>query len=166
MPKPAHFRAGRIVRPHGITGEVKVDGPADVLEALASVRRVYLGEERSAVTVEACRFHQGSALLRLAGVADRNAAEGLRGRDVYLRAADLPVLPEGEYYAHDLVGLRVVDDAGQDLGELAEVLATGANDVYVVRTPDGERLLPAIESVVRRIDLDQGVIVVTVPPGL
>lgn len=166
MPKPAHLRVGRIVRPHGITGEVKVDGPADVLEALASVERIYLGDERAAVAVAACRFHQGSALLRLAGVADRNAAETLRGRDVYLRAAELPLLPDGEYYAHDLVGLRVVDETGLDLGELAEVLATGANDVYVVRSPEGERLLPAIDSVVRRIDLDQGVIVVVVPPGL
>jgi len=73
-----------------------------------------------------------------------------------VKAADLPRLPEGQYYHHQLLGLSVVDETGQVLGELAEILETGANDVYLVKTPLGkELLLPAIEDVILGVPLER-----------
>ncbi len=161
------LEVGTVTRPHGIAGEVKVQTSPEYLTALEGVRRVYLGETPTEKRIEGCRVHQGAVLLRLDGVRTRNDAEALRGARVRVRAADLPQLDEGEYYSHDLVGLRVADEAGRELGTIGEVLATGSNDVYVVNTPEGkELLLPAIDSVIRKVDLDASLMEVTVPEGL
>ena len=161
---------GIISRPHGITGEVKVQTSPEFLTALEGLRRVYLDDLPEPRRIESHRIHQNSILLKLQGVSTRNDAEALRGVRVSIRTHELPKLAEGEYYSHQLVGLRVVDENGQDLGELREVLATGSNDVYVITTPDGpdgkELLLPAIESVIRKVDLDARIINVVVPNGL
>lgn len=177
---PALIEVGRVTRAHGIRGEVKVDGPPDLLDALEGVTRVFVqpgGADPRATTrigdvagfsaaLRQCRMHQGAALLVLEGVPTRNDAEDLRGARIHVFGEDLPDLADGEYYAHDLVGLQVVDMEGNALGELVEVLATGANDVYVVRGPAGERLLPAIESVVKAIDMEAGLLRVIIPEGL
>lgn len=131
-----------------------------------SVGRVYLNDAAHPYRVLSHRAHQGGVLLRLERVATRNAAEALRGARVLICTGDLPALPPGEYYAYQLVGLRVVRESGEALGELSEVLRTGSNDVYVVKTANGELLLPAIESVIRAIDLDAGTMTVVVPAGL
>lgn len=180
-PAPSLIDIGRVTRGHGIRGELKVDGEPALLEALADVRRVVVapigphpraterfGEVAGfSVRIRQCRLHQGAALLLVDGVATRNEAEDLRGARIYALEGDLPELAEGEYYAHDLIGMRLVDPVGADVGTIEDVLATGANDVYVVRTPDGaERLLPAIESVVHAIDLEARLMKVTIPEGL
>lgn len=180
-PAPSLIEIGRVTRGHGIRGEVKVDGEPALLDALADIRRVVVapagphpraaeryGELAGfAARIRQCRLHQGAALLMLDGIVTRNDAEDLRGARIFAREDDLPELAEGEYFAHDLIGLRLLDAAGEEIGTLEEVLATGANDVYVIRTPSGaERLLPAIESVVNAIDLEAGVMRVTIPEGL
>lgn len=160
---------GEVVRPHGVAGEVKVAIAPEYLEVLREgVDRVYLGPRQKPYVVLNTRPHQGALLLLLEGVQSRNEAEALRGARVYVRVGDLPPLPEGDYYVHDLLGLQVYDqDTGALLGELTEVLATGSNDVYVVRRPNGaELLLPALESVILLIDLEAGAMRVRVPPGL
>ncbi|MEO6062891.1 MAG: ribosome maturation factor RimM [Thermoflexales bacterium] len=177
---PALVEVGRVTRAHGIRGEVKVDGPPDLLEALEEVTRVFVqpgGADPRVTTrigdvagfpaaLRQCRMHQGAALLVLDGVPTRNDAEALRGARIHVFGEDLPELDHGEYYAHDLIGLKVVDMDGNAVGELVEVLATGANDVYVVQGPAGERLLPAIESVVKAIDMEEGLLRVVIPEGL
>lgn len=163
----AFLEIGTIARPHGITGEVKVQTSPEYLDVLQHVTRVYLDGSTQATEIKGYRVHQKSALLKLEGVNTRNDAEAMRGTRVAIRVRELPSLPEGEYYSHDLVGLRVVDETGRQLGELGEVLATGSNDVYIVRTAEGkELLLPAIESVIRKIDLVAQVMTVVVPEGL
>ena len=88
----------------------------------------------------------------------------LRGKVVFVKAEGLPKLPEGEYYHHQLIGLTVVDEKEQTLGVLESILETGANDVYVIRTPEGkELLLPAIEEVVLVVDLDKHQMIVRPP---
>jgi 16S rRNA processing protein RimM len=177
---PALIEVGRVTRAHGIRGEIKVDGLPDLLDALEEVTRVFVqpgGADPRAVTrigdlagfsaaLRQCRMHQGAALLVIEGVLTRNDAEALRGARIHVYGEDLPDLDEGEYYAHDLIGLKVVDMEGNPIGELVDVLATGANDVYVVQSPAGERLLPAIESVVKAIDMEKGVLQVVIPEGL
>ncbi len=148
-------------------GEVKVQLQPEYAGALEGVRRVYLDDDATPYHIRGYREHQGAALLKLDRVADRNAAEVLRGARVSIASTDLPNLPEGAYYAHQLVGMRVIlAESGELIGTLAEVLATGSNDVYVVKKADGELLLPVIESVVRAVDLAAGTISVVVPEGL
>ena len=169
MPRlqPERLTVGKVSRPHGILGELKVQLFAEYAGALQGVRRVYLDDDATPYRVRGYREHQGAALLKLDRVADRNAAEAVRGARVSIRLADLPLLPEGDYYAHQLVGLRVLSaDTAEPIGVLNEVLATGSNDVYVIKTATGELLLPAIESVIQTIDLAGGTMTVRVPDGL
>lgn len=160
------FTIGRITRAHGIAGEVKAQLAPEFAGALDGIRRIYLNDETQPRRVRGKREHQGALLLRLEGVATRNDAEALRGAIVAIRLEDLPRLPAGEYYSHQLVGLRVQRESGEPIGTLSEVLATGSNDVYVVKTATGEMLLPALESVVRAVNLEEGVMTVVVPAGL
>lgn len=111
-------------------------------------------------------MHQDMLLLKLEGVDTRDAAEALRGAFISVKVEDLPDLGDEGYYIHELLGLRVVGTDGLELGELAEVLTTGANDVYVVTGGGREVLLPAIPSVILQVDLDAGVMTVSVPDGL
>jgi 16S rRNA processing protein RimM len=164
---PTLLEIGTISRPHGIAGEVKVQTFPEYLGALEGVKRIYLNGSAQPTLIQSNRPHQNALLLKLEGVNTRNDAEALRGARVSIKVRELPKLGEGEYYSHELVGMHIVDEAGQDLGELTEVLATGSNDVYVVRTSAGkELLLPVIESVIRKIDLQARIINVVVPEGL
>lgn len=133
---------------------------------LDGVARIYLDDAEHPHRVLSQRPHQGGVLLKLDRIATRNAAEALRGARVLVCTRDLPALPPGQYYTYQLIGLRVVRESGEALGELSEVLRTGSNDVYVVKTAAGELLLPAIESVIRTIDLAAGTMTVVVPAGL
>lgn len=163
---PQTFAIGKVTRAHGIVGEVKVQLAPEFAGALDGIRRVYLNDEPQPRRVRGKREHQGALLLKLDGVPTRNDAEALRGAIISIRLEDLPRLPKGEYYSHQLVGLLVQRESGEPIGTLSEVLATGSNNVYVVRTDTGELLLPALESVVRSVNLEEGVMIVVVPDGL
>lgn len=105
-------------------------------------------------------------LLLFAGIEDRNAAEALRGQLLYVAVDEVEPLEDGAYYYHEVEGLEVVDEHGARIGILREVLPTGANDVYVVKRPAGELLIPAIHDVVLSIEPERGRVVVRIPPGL
>ena len=166
MPTPNLIYIGKITRPHGILGEVKVQTEPEMFEVLQDVEQVYLGEQRKPYAVTGARPHQDAFLFRLKEAPDRNAAELLRGLDVFVDENDLPDLEDGEYYSHELIGLKVIDEKLGELGEIADVLGTGANDVYVVQGGTREWLLPAIESVILEIDLDAETMRVNAPDGL
>jgi len=104
------------------------------------------------------------ALLQIEGISTRNDAEALRGTVVRIDRSQAAPLDEDEYYHFEILGLRVVDEEGHDLGTVVEILETGANDVYVVQRPDGsELLLPAIRSVILEVDLEHQRMVVRPP---
>ncbi|TMQ53858.1 MAG: 16S rRNA processing protein RimM [Candidatus Eisenbacteria bacterium] len=105
-------------------------------------------------------------LITFEGVGTRTEAEALRGADLTIPRGDAAQLPEGTHYRFELLGLRVVTRAGLELGTIADIFSTGANDVIVVRGPRGETLLPSLASVVLSVDLERGEMVVEVPPGL
>jgi 16S rRNA processing protein RimM len=131
---------------------------------VAGARLLVRGEPREVLEVV---YPQGYPCVRFAGFPDATAAAALRGALIEIDAAALPALPEGEYYRHDLIGLRVVTAAGAPVGELVDILQTGANDVYVVRRPEQpDALLPAIADVVLRVDLERGELVIEPMPGL
>jgi 16S rRNA processing protein RimM len=154
---------GRVTTAHGIKGELKVEVLTDFPERFERGSNLWLkGIER---TIEQARPQGRGIILKLRGVDTRNDAEALRGEVLTVpELADLD--DEGAYYIHDLIGLRVEDTTGAELGKLFEVISTGATDVYVIRGPRGELLLPALDDVVTDIDLKKGRIQVEVPEGL
>lgn len=166
----AYVRIGRIVKPQGIKGEVKMAIFTDDPEILLDLDVLYLGRQSRDPrphSLLGVRFHKGYALLTLEGVIDRNEAELLRGVDVFIPQEWLPPLEEGEFYVHQILGLRVVTLDGEELGTVKDVMFTGANEVYVVHGEShGEVLLPAIDEVIREIDLDAGTMRVQVLDGL
>jgi 16S rRNA processing protein RimM len=145
---------GRVVRPHGVRGELLVDTLTDFPEHLSEVDTVYLGDTAEPHPLAAARQHRGQLILRLGDCADRDCAEHYRNQTVQIQAEAAAPLPPGRYYHHQLIGSQVVADDGEALGELVDILETGANDVYVVATADGELLLPAIDTVILNIDVE------------
>ncbi len=157
---------GQVVGARGLSGELKVRIESDDPERFFDLEWAYLGDERRRMRVEDVRLVKGVALVRFEGIADRTAAEALRGQYLQVPVDDAVPLGEGEYYVHQIEGLQVRTDTGEELGYVHEVLATGANDVYVVRGPGGELLLPAIKDVILHVDLEQGILTVHLLEGL
>jgi 16S rRNA processing protein RimM len=158
---------GKILKPHGIRGEVRVQPTTDLPERFGWLKTVYVGEaEPRPTAVEAVRSHQNWVLLKLAGIDNRDQAETLRGEYLQVPLAEAIPLEEDEYFLYELVGVAVFDETGQHLGEVVDVLETGANNVFVVRGAEGELLLPDIDEVIREIELESGRISVRLLPGL
>jgi len=150
---------GVFVGAHGLRGEVKLRPLTEFPERLPRLRelRFRLPDGREEMrAVVSTRQHREMLLVTLEGVGDREAADALRGAEVLMDAADAPPLPEGRYYVHQLLGLRVVTPDGEELGRITEVLPYPANDVYVA----GRYLIPATHDAVLRLAPEEGVVVV------
>jgi 16S rRNA processing protein RimM len=163
-PREGFVAVGRIVRPWGLRGDVKVQSLTDVPERFDPGSTLWLAGTRR--TVAAAREHRGALYLKLAGVDDAEAAEALRGELLEVPERELAPLDEDEFYNFQLIGLDVRTDAGDVLGRVAEVLPTGGNAVLVVRGDRGELLLPFIDEVVQTVDLAAGLMTVTLIEGL
>ena len=134
-----------------------MDVITDFPERLRSGMTIYVGENHLALQIRSCRLQKNNLLLAFEGVMDRDAVGVFRNELLYVRADDIPALPEGDYYHHQILGLRVVSEREEFLGTVVDILETGANDVCVVRPSDGpDFLLPVIDSIVLQIDLDRG----------
>jgi len=157
---------GKIVKSSGLKGRLKVLSyceSARVLEALASV---FVGEDTEHAfpfNVRYLRAKGGSFSLELEGVEDLETAGAVVGQSVFIPPE---VLPDGEYYWKDIIGLDIVTEEGQQLGQVATILATGSNDVYICSGGEREILIPAFDDVVRKIDIGKGLMVVRLPEGL
>ena len=117
--------------------------------------------------MERARFHSGAWLFKFVGYDTPESVEPLRLQDVRVAVADAYKLKKGQYYHHQIIGLIARTEEGETLGKVSEILVTGANDVYVVKREEGgEILLPAIRDVIRKIDLDNGELIVHLIPGL
>jgi len=152
---------GRISGPFGVRGWVKIQPFTTQPRNLLDYTDWYLGgrEPWQACRVEEAKIHGQSVLAKLAGCEDRDAALVLRGLSVAVDRGDLPPTASNEFYWVDLIGLRVVNEAGQALGVVARLLETGANDVLVLEG-SGERMIPFVGAVVKAVDLEQGLITV------
>jgi 16S rRNA processing protein RimM len=167
QPLPKYLAAGRVVRPHGVRGDVLVEASPDLAGNLEAGAIVYLGPTHRRTTIETFRPHQGRYLVRFEGSLDRPSAEALRGLTVSILAENAAPLADGAFYYWQIVGLKVFAEDEAYLGNVTRVLETGANDVYVVSREDSsELLLPAISSVVLAVDLDSGRMSVRLIPGL
>ncbi len=155
---------GKIVAPQGLRGDVRMLIWTHFPERIPSLRRVYLDEEAEPRRLRSASVRGNVAILSIEGVDTREEAEALRGAVVAIPREEAAPLGEDEYYHFQLIGLQVFDEAGHRLGEVVDILETGANDVYVVRTDEGrELLLPAIKQVVLDIDLERGRMTVRPP---
>lgn len=160
--------------PHGVRGELKVIPETDDPDRLADLEALFLGpspDRARARSVEGIRFQTTKrgvlALVSLAGVPDREAAEALRGLGVYAVESDLPALAEGEVFLHDLIGLGVVTEEGEDIGTVQDVLTGGAQRLLLVKRPgQPDVLVPDVDAIVTQIDLDTERITIRPPEGL
>ena len=165
--EPRFLLIGEVMKPHGVRGEVRVKPHTDAPERFTWLETVYLGEhDPQPVAVEAARLHQGLVLLKLVGCDDRDAADSLRGQWLQVPLEEAIPLEEGEYYLFQLIGLEVYSDEGEYLGELTQVLETGANHVFIVSDGKREILLPDTDEVVVAIDFENGRLTAHLLPGL
>lgn len=164
---------GRVVKAHGVTGELAVDVRTDdpegrfVAGAVLRGRPSRGGAEREFV-IESVRAHGDRMLIRLQGVGDRDAADALRGTLFLVDSAELPPIEDpDEFYDHQLEGMAVSTTGGQPVGTVAEVLHTAAGELLAVRDPDGaEVLVPFVSAIVVSVSLADNAIEIDPPEGL
>ena len=162
MAKQRYIEAGRIVNTHGVAGEVKIEVWLDSPQFMKRFPRLYL--DGQALKLESGKVQKHFLLAKLAGVDDLNAAMALKGKTVYVDRDDAS-LPAGGYFVQDILGARVLDEAGTELGTLTEVLERPAHNVYVVMG-EREHLIPAIPEFVLKTDAEAGVITVRLIEGM
>ena len=166
--EPVYLAVGLLRRPHGVRGEIMLEIQTDYPEQFKVGAVFYVGEEHALHKITSKRKHNKGLLLSFEGITDRDEIGRFRNNPVYANIADLPPLPKGQFYDYQLIGLTVIEkETGETLGELKEIIKTGANDVYLVKPESGtEILLPAIPDVVLDIDLAEGQMSVYLLPGL
>ncbi len=160
---------GKVTRPHGVRGELRVFEGLGSSGAWRRVEEVRIGaapDSARPYRVVSVRGGGKFAILKLAGIADFEAAEALRDQNLYAPRDLLPATRDGEYYAVDLLGAQVYDEQDRLLGTLLEIFDNGAHEVYVIAGGPREILLPVIDGVIVAVDLPAGRIIVAPPEGL
>ena len=161
----SRIRIGQITSAVGIKGEVRVFPYTDIPERFKKLGEVEL--DGTSVKIESSRVAKNMVVLKLAGTDDRNAAERLRGKDLFVQREKLSGIPEDTFFSQDLEGLCVVDEEGRPVGTLSAVLQRSAQDLYEITKEDGKTfLLPAVKEFVRKIDLEAGTITVRLIEGI
>jgi 16S rRNA processing protein RimM len=163
---PAFLIIGRIRSSHGVRGGMRIQILCDDPERFLQLKQVFIGREHTPFRVQEARLFDKQALLRVEGISSPEEVASWREADVSVASADAMPLQQGEYYYHQILGLDVVTNTEEDLGEITDIIPTGSNDVYVVTKEQQEVLLPALKDVILEIDLIRGVMKVQVPDGL
>ncbi|MGN1145170.1 MAG: ribosome maturation factor RimM [Acetatifactor sp.] len=163
------LQVGVIASTHGVRGEVKVFPTTDDAKRFKRLKEVILdtGKERITLEIEGVKFFKQFVILKFKGIDNIDAVQKYRQKSIYVTRQNAVRLGRDEYFIADLMGLRVVDEEGQELGVLKEVMETGANDVYVIEMKDGrELLLPAIKQCVLQVSVEEGFVKVHILEGL
>lgn len=169
---PHYLILAEVVRPHGIRGEVRVRLLTDYPERITEHPQLYLGksaDELTAVTYtpERIRLQQGFGIFKFVGFDKRDDVEAWRGLFLMVPLEDAIPLEDDEFYTYQLIGVTLFTEDGREIGAIAEIMETGANDVYIVRGSEyGEVLVPDIPDMWIELDLEQGVGTVRLPDGL
>jgi 16S rRNA processing protein RimM len=163
------FEIGKIVKSCGLKGRMKVVSYLGSNDKLQNLDEIYIAqgtEQKGPFKLKDIRSRGKSFFLEIEGVEDLQSAKALIGCQVLIPADKLEELPEGEYYWRDMIGLKVVTEEGRFLGVIETIFSTGSNDVYVCSGGEREVLLPGIADVIRKIDIDRGMMVVRLLEGL
>jgi len=163
------LQVGIITSPHGVRGEVKVYPTTDDIKRFKRLKEVILdtGKERLNLEIEGVKFIRQLAVIKFRGYDNRDDVEHLRQKPLLIPRSSAVKLRRGEYFIADLIGLKVLDEDGGEIGVLKDVMTTGANDVYVINLNDGrELLLPAIKQCVLAVDVEAGFIRIHILEGL
>lgn len=163
------LQVGIISSTHGVRGEVKVFPTTDDLNRFKRLKEVILdtGKESHILEIEGVKFFKQFAILKFKGIDTINDIEKYRGKSLFVTRANAVKLKKDEYFIADLLGIKVLNEDGGELGVLQDVIETGANDVYQIRLTDGrELLLPAIKQCVLEVDVESGFMKVHVLDGL
>jgi 16S rRNA processing protein RimM len=157
-----------IIAPVGLKGEVKCALMTDFPERFNGLRRVMVKKESGATLYHIARMRRVShfAFLTFQDVTSREQAASLRGGEIQVREEERVALPEDHYFRHEVVGLDVYLEEGKFLGRVDSILDTGGNDVYLVKESDREYLIPALKSVVKKIDLSKNEMIICPMEGL
>ena len=162
MEKKEFIEAGRIVNTHGIAGEVKIEVWLDSPEFLKKFKRIFVKEKE--VKVLSGRVHKGFLIAKLDGVDDVNAAMLYKGKDISVARSDAK-LPKGAFFLQDIIGAKVVDESGNEIGILKDIMETPASNIYVVKG-EAEHLIPAVPEFILSTDIEEGVITVHLIEGM
>ena len=162
------FQVGIYTNTHGIRGEIKVFPTTDDPKRFKKLKQVIMRtpKEDRIYTIEQVRFAKQMVLLKFKDVDNINDIERYKGSGLFVPRAEAVPLGKDEYFIADLIGITVSTEEGRVLGQLQEVLQTGANDVYVIRGEEREWLLPAIADCVQKVDVEAGTMTVRLMPGL
>ena len=165
MERDPYIECGKIINTHGVRGGIKLESWCNTPEELAKLKKLYLLEngEYLCKKVKRASVFKQFVIMELDSVTDIDAALLLKNKVVYAARKDFK-LGKGEYFICDLVGLDVIDaDSGRVYGKLKETINRGASDIYVVNTPSGERMMPAVDEFIDRVDIDNGIYVRVIP---
>jgi len=157
------FEIGKIVNVHGIKGEVKIYPYTDNVELFSNLQYLIFNNKQN--KIKTTRIHKNMALVLFENINNRNEAEKLINIPVFINRKDATPLKEGAHYIQDLIGCIIYEN-NNILGEMVDIIKTGSNDVYVVKTEKNDILIPALKSVVKKIDIDNKKIDVILPEGL
>lgn len=159
---------GKVVAPFGVQGELKVMLLSDIPDRFQEFDVVYVGPNHIHHRIERVRPHKGEmVVLKLQGIDDANTAEKMRNFDITIPESELAQLPPDSYYQHDILGLQVITIKKRVVGTIVDIIVTGSNDVYVIKSATGEQnLIPAIKDVVKQVDLRRKVMYIDPIAGL
>jgi len=162
--EPEFITIGKIIAPWGTTGKLKVKVLTEFPQRFAPGSKLYINQQP--MTISSTEWHKGVAIIKLNTIDNIKDVQRLQGQPIEIHHSQVYPLPEGQYYHFQLIGLEVWTSHGELLGTVTEILTAESNDNYVVRGAKGEILIPAIEDVVKSIDVSQGRIVIEPIEGL
>jgi 16S rRNA processing protein RimM len=165
--EPAFLVVGKLRRPHGLRGEMLMDLITDFPERIQPGVLLYAGDRHQSLRVRSRRLHNNGLLVAFDGYIRPESVAEFRNFYVYVRGDDRPGLQDGDYYHHQILGLKVVEEEGKYLGIVTDILETGVNDVFAITMDNNQVILiPYIDSIVQSINLDEGEIIVHLLPGI
>jgi len=163
------FPIGRVVKPHGVKGKIKVDYFGEGVSRFLPYQEIFIEgnkDDLKPYKILEAILQPPCLILRLKEIERIEEVQPLMGREIYVNRGALPPLREGEYYWIDILGMVVETEAGKRIGRIKEILPTGANDVYVVEGKNREIFLPATEEVIQKVDLEKRLMKVIRMEGL
>jgi 16S rRNA processing protein RimM len=163
-----YIAIGKIIKVHGVQGYLRAIPYSGIPDRFLYLKTIYIGtsHEMRGFILEDVVVQEQTSLLKMKGIETREAAVTLLKKELWAPEEQQIDLPEGVYFIHDLIGLKVIDGEGEYLGELVEVLSNAGNDVYVVRKDEGDILIPAVSEFVQEVNLQQQKMVVQLIDGM